>query len=331
MEISSSQLRLFPAKIKKYSHFNLILDFMIALLPVTAFGVFMFGFRSLSILVLAIASALVSELLGDLIFRLPFRLWDGSAVITGWILGLILPATVPLWMPCLGAAFAILVVKLPFGGFGRNFLNPAVMGRLFLTFCFPEAMNYLVRPGIFLPPFQMTLHDSYESVLSIGETLAMGEMPAESVSDLIFGNCVGSIGTISVFFIALGLVFLLVRKTVTWEIPVTYLGILFLLCIVSPYADIEAHFALAAVCGSNAVFSAVFLAADPVTTPMSRSGKVLFGLFCAVMTYLIQGYTRITDAAFVVIAVANVLSFFFDHVSSSSSGDKQGKEATSHE
>ncbi|MBQ3791668.1 MAG: RnfABCDGE type electron transport complex subunit D, partial [Clostridia bacterium] len=201
MDPSMPELSLKPSLRGRYSQLGMSADVMIALVPCTAFGCFMFGLRALVIVLLSIVVSVLAETVLSVLFRIPLRLKDGTAVITGWIFALTLPVTVPLWAVAAGIMFGQIVGKMIFGGCGNNILNPALTGRLFLRVCFPAMLEKFVAPGTVLSPVAVTLPEDYETVRTVTQILTAKELPRESIYDLFLGTTGGAIGTVSAFFV----------------------------------------------------------------------------------------------------------------------------------
>lgn len=263
-------------------------DVVIALLPASAVSVWFFGWRSLTVLVLASVSALVFEALilkmagkehiGDTVF-------DGSALITGILVAMNLPVTSPWWMVVLGSFVAIVIAKQVFGGLGCNIFNPALVARVFLLISFPVQMTNWILPTYFsgetvtaATPLGLLKTEGLEAVNQV-----YGHM------DLLVGQIGGSMGEMSALALLLGGLFLLARRVITWEIPVSVLGTLVLFTgifwMVNPekYADPLFH-----LLSGGAILGALFMATDMVTSPLTRKGMLIFGIGIGLLTAIIR-------------------------------------------
>lgn len=238
---------------------------LIALLPATAVGVYIFGLHVLAVAATSISSALVAEFVALRLMGKEFRM-DGSAVVTGLILALIIPPGVPLWMPAIGAAVGIGIGKCAFGGLGHNIFNPAIVGRLFLMGSWPELMS---------PP-------KWEAPLSTLTTATPLESGNVSVSNLFYGNVAGCIGETSALAILIGGAFLILMRYIDWRTPASYIGTVALLMWVlggDPLFQILA---------GGLFFGAFFMATDYATSPMTGSGKVIFGIGAGILVVVIR-------------------------------------------
>ena len=237
---------------------------------------------------------------------------DLSAVVTGLILAFCLPVTAPLWMPILGGAFAIGVVKMPFGGLGKNFLNPALAGKAFLLLSFPKVFSGYASPATArgLSPFAISV--KAKLVPSLLGAVEDG-VDNNTLVDMFYGNMAGCIGEVSKLCIILGLLYLLIRRVISWQIPVAYLSVFFILAFSFPRGMDEAmNFAIASLLCGSVAFASVFVATDPVTSPMTSVGKIIYGVLCGGLTLLFRYFGSAEEGAVYAILVANTLVFYID-------------------
>jgi electron transport complex protein RnfD len=260
---------------------------LIALAPVSIFGIVIFGFQALLNIVVAMATAIATEALFRLVTRRQIRPCDLSAGVTGLLLALVIPPSMPLWMTALGSVFAVIVAKEFFGGLGCNVFNPALVGRAFLMMSFPAAMTTWHHPQ---NGFTLSLADAVSgaSPLGIVATGDPGRFAPSSDSywpamkELFFGYHAGSTGETSIMLILAAFLFLLVTRTVDWRAPVSMI-----------VTAAVAAFALGmdplfSVLSGGLVFGAVYMATDYVTAPVTRWGKVIFGVGAGLLAVLIR-------------------------------------------
>lgn len=247
---------------------RLMIYVLLALLPTTAVGIYAFGLPALMLLAISCVTAVLSEFLWQKIVKKRVLISDCSALVTGLILGLNLPANAPWWLAVIGSAFAVLLVKQLFGGLGDNFLNPAMAARAVLLASWPVHMTSFVLPTFFS-----------------GADAVTGATPLATKSaqlmDLFMGNIPGCIGEVSKVAILLGLLILLITRTITWHIPFTMVASVFV------FSWLFGADPVYAILSGGVLFGAVFMATDYVTNPMTASGKMIYaagiGLIIAVI------------------------------------------------
>ena len=259
---------------------RLMLSVLLALLPSAAAGVWYFGTRALMLLCVSTASAVVAEYLWQKLGRLPVRVGDLSAAVTGLILGLILPPTATWWMAVVGSVFAIIIVKQLFGGIGMNFANPALVGRIVLFISFAGSMNKWVFP------------DAAVDQLSSATPLAVADKSKLSLLDLFMGIHGGVLGETCALAIVLGLIYLVATKTISIAIPASYVGSVFVFYLI---ATKDLHSALVAVLSGGLLFGAVFMATDYVTSPFTLKGKLIYGVALGIVTFAIRYWGSYTE------------------------------------
>ena len=281
----------------KTSTQNVMMWVIIAMIPTAVFGIWNFGFRALLLIVATVLSCVLSETVFNLIAKKKNTIGDLSAVVTGMILALNMPVTLPIWMAILGGVFAIVVVKMLFGGLGQNFMNPALAGRCFLLIAFTSEMSNFVT-------------DAYTSATPLAELISTKGIVAPwnkyQLMDMFIGTTPGTIGETSTAALLIGLVILLAAKVITLRIPVAYLGSFAVLMFffgerqfsipeimagavdVSTLATGAVTYTLAQLMCGGIMFGAIFMATDYVTTPLSKLGKVVFCIGCGVLTFAIR-------------------------------------------
>lgn len=263
---------------------NIMLDVIIALAPATVFGVFLFGFSALLTVATCVAAAVSCEALCCYIAKKPLSTGDLSAVVTGLILALNLPAGIPLYMAALGSVFAVACCKVLFGGIGKNLVNPAIGGRVFLLVAFSSAMTSFREP--------------FSDVIAAATPLV-----AEKVTfkELFFGVTAGSIGETSALMLLLGGAYLVGRKVIRLEIPLSFIGTVFLMALIFGQNPFNAVFS------GGLLLGAIFMATDYVTSPMAPLGKIIFGIGCGVLTMLIRLFATLPEGVSYSILVMNLL------------------------
>lgn len=289
------------------------IDVIIALLPALVWAVYVFGFRSLFVVLVSVASCVIFEALFELVVRRPVTVLDFSAVISGILLGFNLPATVPLWIPIAGGAFAMIVAKGVFGGLGKNIVNPVLAARVFL-FSWTRVINTFSKPFSALPVFSFSLEEA-DIVASATPLSAMknGGLPDFSLVDMFLGTKSGCIGEVSAILIAVGGIYLLIRKVISWHIPVTYLGTVMLLTFIFPPSGTDAlQFMLYQVSSGGLILAAFFMATDYVTSPTTPTGKMIFGIGCGAITVFIRYFGGYPEGVSFSILIMNLLVGYID-------------------
>lgn len=272
---------------------TLMRDVVIALVPALIASVIIFGFRSLLVVLVSVAAAVLTEHLFEKGCKKPVTIGDWSAVVTGVILAYNLPVTIPLWQAALGSIIAILVVKQLFGGLGRNFANPAIVARIVLFLSFSKTMTAWQFP------------DAVSSATPLA-LMANGQMDAlPSKLNLFLGMQGGCLGEVSALALLLGFAYLLIRGVITWHTPVLFVGTVFLL---SWAIGGSADYALCQVLSGGLLLGAIFMATDYVTTPSTKWGQVIFGLGAGLLTILIRQWGNYAEGVSFAILFMNILT-----------------------
>lgn len=251
-------------------------DVMIALLPATAFGIYIFGLNALMVVLVSVVFAILTEAVIQKLMHKKVTVSDGSAAVTGLLLALNLPPSVPFWIPMLGSAFAIAIVKQAFGGLGHNFINPALAARAFLLASWPTAMTTWTIPGA----------DAVSSATPLG-ALKLGET-LSAYPDMFIGNIGGCIGETSAIALIIGGLYLIARRVIDPRIPVVYIGTVALFTWIAGPSGLFTGDALYHILGGGLMLGAFFMATDYTTSPMSGTGKVVFAAGCGVLTSVIR-------------------------------------------
>ncbi len=272
----------------------IMLDVLIAMIPALVASVWLFGWRSLGVVAVCVASCVASEYLSRLILRRPQTVGDLSCVVTGVLLGFNLPVTIPLWQAAIGGVVAIVVVKQMFGGIGQNFVNPALVGRIVLMMSFPAAMNNYP-----IPSFMQVDAVTTATPLAVPD----GEAAYDLVS-LLFGTHGGALGETCAVALMLGGVYLVIRRVITPTIPLVFIGTVFVLswCIEGNIYD-----ATYQILSGGLMLGAVFMATDYTTSPITAIGKVIFALGCGVLTVLIRQFGSLPEGVSFSIVIMNIL------------------------
>lgn len=271
---------------------RMIFDMILAALVLGVYSTITYGLRPLMILAVSLLTAMVSEAVCCIIGRRPLKMvLDGTAAITGLIVGLLMSPMVEMWVPIVGSAFAVIVAKAPFGGTGRNVFNPAAAGVALLTYCFPHRMfTYpAIQNGITLPlQFSLETADVATEVSLAGQ-LKTGAIPSMDRLDILLGNFVGAIGTTAFLILLMLVVYLMVRRTISPWVVIPYLATCALVAWLSPLSSMNAVNSLLFQLGSGYVlFTAVFLVNDPVTTPRFWLGRLVYGVLTALLVMFLQ-------------------------------------------
>lgn len=291
---------------------KIMLLVVIALLPATFFGIWNFRREGAWLLVVVtVASAVLAEYIWEKLMHKPVTINDFSAVVTGLLLALNLPPTLPLWMGALGSIFAIIVVKQLFGGLGQNFMNPALAARCFLLICFSGRMTYFVYDGV------------------TGATplakLKAGE--AVNTMDMMFGNISGTIGETSVIAIMVGAMFLLLMGVIELEIPAAYLVSFVAFIVIFGGHGFDAQYITAHLCGGGLMLGAWFMATDYVTSPITPTGKIIYGVCIGLLTGLFRLFGGSSEGVSYAIIISNLLVPLIEKITLPKPFGKGGEKA----
>ena len=280
---------------------KLMLDVVIALIPTSLAGVYFFGMKALLLLVLSMASAVLSEFIWQKLMKQPVRVGDLSALVTGLLLGLNLPVGAPWWLAVLGSAIAIVLVKQLFGGIGDNFVNPALASRAILLASWPVHLT------------RFTLPTAFSGVDAVSSPTVLAGYQATNM-DMFLGNIPGCIGEVSKIAILIGLVYLIARRTIFPHVPVVFLGVTALLAwVMGPQGaftfDGEP---LKAILSGGVMFGAVFMATDYTTSPMTVKGQAWFAVGCGVVLSVIRAYGSYPEGVTYAILLMNLVTPLID-------------------
>ena len=270
---------------------RIMLYVILALLPTACFGVYNFGYRALILILVTVASCVASEWAFERIVHKKSTINDFSAVVTGLLLALNLPATLPWWEAVIGGVFAIVIVKMMFGGLGQNFMNPALGARCFLLNAFAADMtNFAI--------------EAYSGATPLA---AMRNGEAVNTMDLLIGRTAGTIGETSAVAILIGAVFLILMGVIDLRIPGTYIVTFVVFLLLFSGHGFDANYITAQLCGGGLMLGAFFMATDYVTSPITPAGKILFGVCLGVLTGLFRMFGANAEGVSFAIILSNLL------------------------
>lgn len=270
---------------------SIMKDVAIALVPAGLFGIFNFGIHALMVIVVTILACVVTEYLYCKMMKMPSTVGDYSAVVTGVLLAFNLPANFPLWMAAIGAVFAILVVKMLFGGLGQNFMNPALAARAFLLISFPVRMTSFAIEKITTPSVSQYIQKGALAIDGVSGATPLAALKAgESVDlyQLLIGNIGGTIGETSAIAILLGAAYLVFKKVISLRIPLTYIISMAVFVLIFGGKGFDMTFLLGHILGGGLLLGAFFMATDYVTSPITPVGQIVFGICLGLLTVLFR-------------------------------------------
>ena len=287
-------------------------DVLIALVPALVGSVCFFGPRALLVTLVSVAAAVGFEWLWCRLMKQDNKTHDLSAVVTGVLLAFVCPPTIPYWMIIMGDLFAIILVKMLFGGIGKNFVNPALAGRAFM-FSWPVAMSTWVKVGISnaAPVFGGADIVTAATPLSF---MHQGQMPNVTVAQAFFGNVGGCIGETSALLLLAGFLYLLWRKVITVRIPLTYIGTVAVLTFLFPQGQDRVQWMAYQLFTGGLMLGAIFMATDYVTSPVTKLGQIVYGMGCGVLTVLIRYFGGYNEGVSYAILVMNCCVVLLDRI-----------------
>ena len=275
----------------KVSTNGIMLLVVLALMPATGFGIYNFGIRALLHVLVTVGAAVLAEFVFGLI-RKKHTISDLSAVVTGLLLALNLPVSAPLWMGAMGSVFAILVVKMLFGGLGQNFMNPALAARCFLLISFPALMTDFTC-------------DAYTGATPLAAVKA-GEMV--NVTDMIIGRTAGTIGETSMIAIVIGACILIMAGIIDLKIPGSYIVSFAVFVLVFGGRGLDLQYLSAQLAGGGLMLGAFFMATDYVTRPITGKGQIVFGIFLGIMTGIFRIFGPSAEGVSYAIILGNIVT-----------------------
>ena len=277
---------------------RIMLYVIIALLPTSLFGIYNFGYRALILILVTIASCVASEWIFNKIVHKKDTITDLSAVVTGLLLALNLPPTLPWWEAVIGGVFAIAIVKMMFGGLGQNFMNPALGARCFLLIAFAADMTK------FTDDMSKYIADGYTSATPLA-TLRNGG--AVNTMDMLIGRTGGTIGETSAIFILLGAIFLILMGVIDLRIPASYIVTFVIFMLLFSGHGFDWNYITAQLCGGGLMLGAFFMATDYVTSPITPRGQIIFGICCGILTGLFRCFGANAEGVSFAIILSNIL------------------------
>ena len=287
-------------------------DVLIALVPAMLGSIYFFGFRSLLVTLVSAAACVFFEWGFCKIRKLHCKTYDLSAVVTGVLLAFVCPVTIPYWTIILGDFFAIVLVKMLFGGLGKNIVNPALAGRAFL-FSWPVLMSNWVKVGFDNAAGLLSTADAVTAATPMS-AMHQGALPEESILDMFLGNIGGCIGETSALLLIIGFVYLLYRKVITARIPLAYIGTVAILAFLFPQGNDRIAWMAAQVFGGGLMLGAIFMATDYVTSPLTKLGQIVYGIGCGVITILIRYFGGYSEGVTYAILCMNACSVLLDKI-----------------
>lgn len=284
----------------KVSTKTIMRDVLIALAPATVAAVVFFGWKALIMICVCVGTSVLSEFLFNIICKKPQTVGDLSAIVTGLLLALSLSTKASIWHCIVGSVFAIIVVKCLFGGIGCNFANPAVTARVFLLIAFGSIAGGTAT--------QFASAELISSATPL-EVLQGGNGTLPTLVDMLIGNRGGAIGETCAIALILGLIYLLIKKIISWETPVIYVAVVFLMTLAIKQ---DPTVALYHTLGGGLLIGAIFMATDYVTTPVTRTGKAIFAFGCGIITVLIRLFGSYPEGVSFAILIMNILTPYIE-------------------
>ena len=304
------ELRVAPHLVQTVSVRSMMLDVIVALIPALAMSVFLFGWWVLVLCAISVSSCVLFEYGYRKLTHQSNTLGDLSACVTGLLLCMTLPSDAAWWVPILGAAFAIVVVKQFYGGVGRNFMNPALAGRMLLA-SFPVLMTSWEDPALRLSVQQL---DAVTAATPMSY-FHFGTLPPQDLSELLLGYHGGSLGEVSVFMLLLGGMYLMGRRVISCRIPASYLGSVALLTFLfAPAGVSRVDWMLAQLLSGGLILGAFFMATDPTTSPVTPRGHVMFGVGCGILTVVLRSFSSYPEGVGWAILTMNACAWLLDKV-----------------
>jgi electron transport complex protein RnfD len=290
-------------------------DVLIALVPASILGVYNFGLRALAVILVCVVVSLWTEYIYEKGMKKPITVGDFSAIVTGLLLALNLPASIPLWIAAVGSVFAILIVKQLYGGIGQNFMNPALAARCFLLISFGSRMN----------DFKVPVANTTNEILARGAMAIDGVTGATPLAalkggtttdlmDMFLGNIGGTIGETSAIAILIGAAYLLFKRVISWRIPVTYILTFVIFMILFGGKGLDIEFLLTHVLGGGLLLGAFFMATDYSSSPITRTGKIVLGIFLGIITGVFRTFNNAAEGVSYAIILGNLVVPLIDKV-----------------
>ena len=291
---------------------SIMIDVCIAMLPALVVSCFVFGLQALVLTVISVVSCVFWEWLYRKLMKKSCSVGDCSAVVTGMLLAFVCPVSLPWWTIVIGSFFAIVVVKQLYGGIGCNFLNPALAGRAILVASYAGAMTTWVTPTEKLSVFGSAADVATAATpLAIMKEGAFDQLP--EIADMFLGFIGGSLGETSAVALLVGFLYLLIRKVISWQIPVAYIATVAVVSLISAPAGIGAvDYMLYSIFGGGLMLGAIFMATDYATSPVTKPGQLIFGIGCGLLTVFIRRFGSYPEGVCYSILVMNCCTWLLD-------------------
>ena len=294
---------------------SIMLDVIIAMLPALAFAIFNFGLRALTLTAVSVVGCIFWEWLYRKLMRKPQSIGDLSCVVTGMLLAFVCPVQMPYWMILIGDFFAIIVVKQLFGGIGKNFLNPALAGRAVLLASYAGTMTSWVDPAAGKAPIIGSMADVVTTATPLA-VMKTGDFAAltgtYNVGNMFIGQIPGSLGEVSALALLIGGAYLIWRKVINWQTPVSYIATVAVLTFLFPKQGSGLEWMLYSIFGGGLFLGAFFMATDYATSPVTKKGQLIFGIGCGLFTVLIRYFGSYNEGVCYSIMVMNLLVALID-------------------
>ena len=287
-------------------------DVLIGLAPALIGSVYFFGFRALLVTLVSACAAVFFEWGWCKLMKQNDNTYDLSAVVTGVLLAFVCPPTIPYWMIIVGDFFAIVMVKMLFGGIGKNIVNPALAGRAFM-FSWPVAMSTWVKVGFGNAAGLFSTADAITAATPLA-AMHQGQLPADTLLDAFLGNVGGCIGETSALLLLIGFVWLLYRKVITPVIPLSYIGTVAVLALVFPQGHNGFTWMAYQLFTGGLMLGAIFMATDYVTSPLTKLGQVVYGIGCGVLTIMIRYFGGYNEGVSYAILIMNCCVVLLDRI-----------------
>ena len=287
-------------------------DVLIGLAPAMVMAIYIFGLRALTVTAVAGLACVLFEKLYCKMTGMDDKTYDLAACVTGVLLAFVCPVTIPYWTIVLGALFAIMLVKMLFGGLGRNIVNPALAGRAFM-FSWPVLMSTWVKPGFANAAGLFSTADAVTAATPLAN-MHQGIMCEETIGQLFIGTVGGCIGETSALALLLGLVYLLYRKVITARIPLVYIGTVAVLTFLFPMGNDRIAWMAAQIFGGGLMLGAIFMATDYVTSPVTKLGQTVYAVGCGLLTVLIRYFGGYNEGVSYAILCMNACVVLLDRI-----------------
>ena len=272
-------------------------DVVIAMIPTTLYGIIQWGFNAALVVILTVAFAVLSEYAYEKFMKMTITIGDWSAAVTGLILALNCPPDIPVWIPCVGAVFAIIVIKMLYGGLGKNWMNPALGARCFLLISFAGKMTGWTVVG----------PDAMSGATPLAFMKAGGDMAKVDLMNLFLGRIPGTIGEVSKLCLLIGAAYLIIKKVISPKIPCIYIATVAVFTLLFGGHGFDINYLLCEILGGGLIFGAFFMATDYVTSPITPKGQIVYAVILGVMTGLFRLFGGSAEGVSYAIILTNII------------------------